>query len=68
MVYIVLVYTDFIFFTEHPHDWLPFLTQMTDTQSFSQFVDERVLLFKQDQGMYVYVCVVCMSEWVNVHV
>ena len=39
------------FLNEHPSDWQPFIRDMIDSQAFSQFIDERVLLFKQDQGM-----------------
>eukprot|EP01038_Epipyxis_sp_PR26KG_P004270 gene4270-6049_t len=39
------------FLSEHSSDWQPFIREMIGTQSFTQFVDERVLLFKQDQDV-----------------
>ena len=30
------------FLAEQPADWVPFLRQMTSTQSFSVFIDERI--------------------------
>jgi len=48
-----------LFVVDLPSDWQPLLKNVVCTQTFSQFVDDRVLFSKLDKGMchqYLFLC------------